>query len=191
MGFGPDYYLPISTCNSYKWNLYNSISSTKFVFFEPIGKQRWPPWPRPTFTLQPLNGIWRIWRIWRIGGGNFSLYCKFIFSVQFFQCLRAGFHILPSVLLVGMLYQQIVGIHIGTNCAHLIVGLLLYCYERDFISILHKSKRNDLIDMYYDTSRYIDDIFIIVHPEGERTVTLNALKICTENINLQYKNNFH
>ena len=43
----------------------------------------------------------------------------------------------------GMVYQQIVGIPIGTNCAPLIADLFLYCYcyERDFMSALQKSKR--------------------------------------------------
>ena len=65
----------------------------------------------------------------------------------------------------GMVYQQIVGIPIGTNCAPLIANLFLYCYERDFMSDLHKSKRHDLIDMFNDTSRYLDDTFTIDNPE--------------------------
>ena len=56
----------------------------------------------------------------------------------------------------GMVYQQIVGIPMGTNCAPLIADLFLYCYERDFISNLQKSKRFDLIDKFNDTSRYLD-----------------------------------
>ena len=32
----------------------------------------------------------------------------------------------------GMVYQQIVGIPIGTNCTQLITDLFLFCYERDF-----------------------------------------------------------
>ena len=64
-----------------------------------------------------------------------------------------------------MVYQQIVGIPTGTNCAPLITDLVLYRYERDFMSDLHKSKRHDLIDMFYDTSRYLDDIFTIDNPE--------------------------
>ena len=40
----------------------------------------------------------------------------------------------------------------------------LYCYDRDFMSNLQKSKRFDLIDKFNDTSRYIDDIFIIDNP---------------------------
>ena len=64
----------------------------------------------------------------------------------------------------GMVYQQIVGIPMGTNCAPLIAELFLYCYERDFMSNLQKSKRFDLIDKFNDTSRYLDDIFTIDNP---------------------------
>ena len=63
----------------------------------------------------------------------------------------------------GMVYQQIVGIPMGTNCAPLIADLFLYCYERDFMSNLQKSKRFDLIDKFNDTSRYLD-IFTIDKP---------------------------
>ena len=68
----------------------------------------------------------------------------------------------------GMVYQQIVGIPMGTNCAPLIADLFLYCYERD----LQKSKRFDLIhvDMFNDTSRYHDDIFTIDNPEFEKHI---------------------
>ena len=64
----------------------------------------------------------------------------------------------------GMVYQQVVGIPMGTNCAPLIADLFLhyvYCYEKDFMSNLQKSKRFDLIDKFNDTSRYLDDIFTI------------------------------
>ena len=64
-----------------------------------------------------------------------------------------------------MVYQQIVGIPMGTNCAPLIADLFLYCYERDFMSNLQKSKRFDLIDKFNDTSRYLDHIFTIDNPE--------------------------
>ena len=69
----------------------------------------------------------------------------------------------------GMVYQQIVGIPMGTNCAPLIADFL-YCYERDFMSELHKSKRHDIIDMFNDTSRYLDDIFTIDNPEYEKYI---------------------
>ena len=64
----------------------------------------------------------------------------------------------------GMVYQQIVGIPMGTNCAPLIADLFLYCNERDFKSNLQNSKRFDLIDKFNDTSRYLDDIFTIDNP---------------------------
>ena len=69
-----------------------------------------------------------------------------------------------------MVYQQIVGIPMGTNCAPLIADLFLYCYEGDFKSDLHKSKRFDLIDMFNDTSQYLDDILTIDNPEFEKHI---------------------
>ena len=69
-----------------------------------------------------------------------------------------------------MIYQQIVGIPMGTNCAPLIADLFLFCYERNFMSNLHISKRYDLIDMFNDTSRYLDDIFTIDYPEIEKHI---------------------
>ena len=55
----------------------------------------------------------------------------------------------------GMVYQQIVGSPMGTNCDQLIADLFLYCYERDFMSNLQKSKRFDIIDKFNVTSRYL------------------------------------
>ena len=66
----------------------------------------------------------------------------------------------------GMVYQQIVGIPMGTNCAPLIADLFLYCYERDFMSDLQKSKRFDLMDMF-------NDILTIFSP----SITLNLTNI--------------
>ena len=70
----------------------------------------------------------------------------------------------------GMVYQQIVEIPIGTNCAPLMADLvlyctILYCYERDLSLNLHKSKQYGLIDMFNDTSRYLGDIFTIDNPQ--------------------------
>ena len=69
-----------------------------------------------------------------------------------------------NVQLDSMVYQQIVAIPIGTYWAQLIADLFLYCYKRDFMSNLQKSKRFDLIDKFNDTSRYLDDIFTIDNP---------------------------
>ena len=70
----------------------------------------------------------------------------------------------------GMVYQQIVGIPMGTYCALLIADLFLYCYERDFMSDLQKSKRHDRIDVFNDTSLYLDDIFTIDNPAFEKYI---------------------
>ena len=43
-----------------------------------------------------------------------------------------------------MMYLQIVGIPMGTNCAPPIADIFSYCYERD-LADLQKSKRFDLI----------------------------------------------
>ena len=68
----------------------------------------------------------------------------------------------------GMVYQQIAGIPMGTNCAPLIADLFLFCLERDFMSHLHKSKQYDIKDMFNDTSRCLDEIFTIDNPEFEK-----------------------
>ena len=45
-----------------------------------------------------------------------------------------------SVEFGGHVYQQTVGIPVGTNCAPLVVDLFLYSYEVDFVQHLQKSK---------------------------------------------------
>ena len=61
-----------------------------------------------------------------------------------------------------------------TKWAPLIADLflfLIYCYEKDFMSNLHKSKKYDLVDKFNDTSRYIDDILTIDYPEFEQHIS--------------------
>ena len=43
----------------------------------------------------------------------------------------------------------------------IIVDLFLYCYERNFMSHFQNSTRHDLVEIFNDTTRYIDDIFTI------------------------------
>ena len=57
----------------------------------------------------------------------------------------------------------------SSKCAPLIADLFLLCYERDFMSNLHKSKRY-IIDMFNDTSQYLDDIFTVDNPELEKHI---------------------
>ena len=60
-----------------------------------------------------------------------------------------------------MLYRQVVGIPMGTNCAPLVADLFLFCYERDFMMSLSDDKQADVIDAFNTTSRYLDDILNI------------------------------
>ena len=48
--------------------------------------------------------------------------------------------------------------------------LFFFCNERNFMSNLHKFKQYDLIDILNETSRYLDDIFIIDNPEFEKQI---------------------
>ena len=65
------------------------------------------------------------------------------------------------VQLDGMVYQQIVGIPMGTTYAPLIAYLFLHCYESIRMSNLQISELFDLIEKFNNTSRYLDDIFTI------------------------------
>ena len=60
-----------------------------------------------------------------------------------------------------MLYRQIVGIPMGTNCAPLVADLFLYCYERDFMDSLNHDNQADVIEAFNSTSRYLDDLLNI------------------------------
>ena len=59
------------------------------------------------------------------------------------------------------LYRQVVGIPMGTNCAPLVADLFLFCYERDFMVSLSDDKQAGVIDAFYTTFRYLDDILNI------------------------------
>ena len=54
---------PLKLLNWIWWNLTGSkilMSFTKFVFFEPIGKTRWPPWPLIDWDISRLL-LWNRW----------------------------------------------------------------------------------------------------------------------------------
>ena len=58
----------------------------------------------------------------------------------------------------------------GTNCAPLGADLLLFCYERDFMSSLSDNNQTDIIEAFNSTSRYIDDLLNKVNPLYNYTV---------------------
>ena len=68
------------------------------------------------------------------------------------------------------LYRKIVGIPMGTNCAPLVADLFLFCYERDFMTSLSYDNQADIIEAFYSTSRYLDNLLNIDNPYFEGMV---------------------
>ena len=65
----------------------------------------------------------------------------------------------------GRIFQQTVGIPMGTNCAPLLADLFLYSYEAEFIQNLLKDKKNKRLAKSFNfTFRYIDDVLSINNP---------------------------
>ena len=56
------------------------------------------------------------------------------------------------------LYRQMVDFPMGTNVAPLVGDMLLFCYERDFITSLSDVKQAEIIEVFKSTSRYLDDL---------------------------------
>jgi hypothetical protein len=61
----------------------------------------------------------------------------------------------------GTLFQQVVGIPMGTNCAPLLADLFLYSYESEFLQKLLKDKKIHEARAFNFTYRYIDDVLYI------------------------------
>ena len=58
----------------------------------------------------------------------------------------------------GQLFQQMVGIPMGTNCAPLLADLFLYSYENEFLDKLIKEGKRKLARRFSLSYRYIDDL---------------------------------
>jgi hypothetical protein len=65
------------------------------------------------------------------------------------------------VVVGGQVFQQSVGIPMGTNCALLLADLFLYSYEAEFIQKLLHEKKKYLAVAFNSTFRYIDDVLSI------------------------------
>ena len=61
----------------------------------------------------------------------------------------------------GVIFQQVIGIRMGTNWAPLLADLFLYSNEADFIQTLIKSNKQHLAKSFHFTYRYIDDVLSI------------------------------
>ena len=71
------------------------------------------------------------------------------------------------VVFAGKVFQQTVGIPMGTNCAPLLADVFLYSYETDFIQSLLSTGKKHLASRFNLTYRYIDDVLSINNPEFE------------------------
>ena len=71
------------------------------------------------------------------------------------------------VVFGGKVFQQIVGIPMGTNCAPLLADIFLYSYEADFIQPLLSTGKKTLASQFNFTYRYIDDVLSINNPGFE------------------------
>ena len=71
------------------------------------------------------------------------------------------------ILFAGKVFQQTVGIPMGTNCAPLLADIFLYSYEADFIQSLLSTGKKHLASRFNLTYRDIDDVLSINNPEFE------------------------
>ena len=71
------------------------------------------------------------------------------------------------VVFSGKVFQQIVGIPMGTNCAPLLADIFLNSYEAEYIQSLLSTGRKQLASRFNFTYRYIDDVLSINNPEFE------------------------
>ena len=67
----------------------------------------------------------------------------------------------------GQIFQQTIGIPMGTNCAPLLADLFLYTYEAEFIQELLKTKKKSLAQSFNLTHRYIDDVLSLSNAKFE------------------------
>ena len=69
------------------------------------------------------------------------------------------------VIFAGKVFQQTVGIPMGTNCAPHLADISLYSYEADFIQSLLSMRKKQLASRFNLTYRYIEDVLSINNPE--------------------------
>ena len=60
----------------------------------------------------------------------------------------------------------------STNCASLVADLILFCYERDFMTCLFDVKQAEIIEAFNSTARYLDDLLNIDNSYFEGMVNL-------------------
>ena len=86
----------------------------------------------------------------------------------------------------GTLFQQVVGIPMGTNCAPLLADLFLYSYESEFLQQLVKDKKIHEAKAFNFTYRYIDDVLSINNSRFAEFLPLIYISRAVSNRELRY-----
>ena len=59
----------------------------------------------------------------------------------------------------------------GTNCAHVVADLFLFCYDGDFVLSLPDNSQADFVETFNSSSIYLDDLLHIDNPYFARMVS--------------------
>ena len=69
------------------------------------------------------------------------------------------------LVFAGKVFQQIIGISVGTDCALLVADIFLYSYEAEFLQSLLSAGRKRLASQFNFTFWHIDDILSFTNPD--------------------------
>ena len=81
------------------------------------------------------------------------------------------------VVFVGKVFQQKVGIPMGTNCAPFLADIFLYSYEAKCIQSLLSTGWKQWASRFNCTYKYIDDVLSINNPEFENNLSISTAQI--------------
>ena len=81
------------------------------------------------------------------------------------------------VAFAGKVFQQIIGIPMGINCAPLLAKIFLYSYEAKFVQSLLLVGRKQLASQFNFTYKYIDDVLSII-TQTLRIISVKCVPLC-------------
>ena len=74
------------------------------------------------------------------------------------------------MVFIGKVFQEIIGIPMGTSRAPLLADIFLYSYEAEFVQSLISTGRKRLASQFNFTYRYMDDKLSIYNPVFENNL---------------------
>ena len=80
------------------------------------------------------------------------------------------------VVFGGKVFQQIVGIQMGTNCAPFLPDIFLYSYEAEITLSLISAEEKQLASQFNFTYRYIDDV-LSINNQNVRIILVRCIPI--------------